>query len=843
MPLERRHFLGCGLMLMLAGSKEFRAQPLDQAAPQELFDYFAGEIFQKTDRKTQDFLIETAFLPRITVEMAEALTAHRDAEAILSYLTLNNYFTTRHGHAQPFYQYHPLFREFLLARARESLTDARLAALMNDAAGLLATAGQMEAAAELYRQAQDFNGLAQVIQQAAKSFIEQGRVGTVRAWLDALPQKFIEASPWLLYWCGECRLMNHPDESRPYFERALELFRKQDDATGVFLSWIRVMASIRFEPTADLRPLDRDIALFDELIKEYPQFPSPEIEVAATACQLLAFMMRQPQNPKMRDCEARAAALLQSGLPPLATVELGAFLALYHCLMGDHAKATVELELVSAAAAQADISILSQLYRYFSQAHYCWMRGLFKENLDAVHAGLELARTTGVHVWDHQLLHSGLWGTLSSGNLTVAEELLELLGQQYSNWSMYHTMASWHAFLCGDLALARTHGEAALQASEKEGRPYFHYSCLNVMAHVQHRLGKSDQAHYYRDQATAVARSIGSSFLLFQSLLAEAQFALEEGKSEKTLEHLREAMALGHKQNYMNMGWWQPRVMSRLCVEALKAEIEVDYVRKLIRTRNLIPESPPLDIENWPWAIRIVTLGRFEVQKDDHAIAFSRKAPKKPIALLKALVALGGQDVSERKLADTLWPDQEGDAAHETLNVNLHRLRKLLEDVEAIQLQEGKLSLDPRQVWVDAWTFEKSLEAADAASGEEQVRLLERALKLYRGAFLPEETEEAWSVSYRERLRAKFIRYSAQLGAHWAQTGELELAVNCYLRGLEADDLAEELYQGVMRCYQQMNRRAEALAVYRRMRQTLSVILGVKPSPASEALYRALNVE
>lgn len=841
--IERTQGWAAGLMLMLAGSKEFRAQSLDQAAPQELFDYFAGEIFQKTDRNTQDFLMETAFLPRITVALADALTAHRDAEAILSYLTLHNYFTTRHGHAQPFYQYHPLFREFLLAQARESLTAARRAALMNDAAGLLATAGQMEDAAELYRQVKDFKGLAHIVQQAAKSFIEQGRVSTIRTWLDALPQELIEASPWLLYWCGECRFMNHPDESRPYFERALELFRKQRDATGVFQSWIRVVSSIRFEPTADLRPLDRDIALFDELIKEYPQFPSPEIEVAATACLLLAFMMRQPQNPKMRDCEARAAALLQSGLSPLATVELGAFLMMYHCLVGDHAKATVELDLVSAAAAQTEIPVLLQLYRFLSRAHYFWMRSLFKENLDAVRAGLELARTVGVHVWDHQLLHSGLLGTLSSGNLTAAKELLELLRLRYPNWSMYHALASWYAFLCDDLALARTSGEVALQSSEKEGRPYFHTMRHIEMSHVYHRLGEFDKARYHRKQFMSLAHGTGSTNLLFPALLAEAQFASAECEPEKALEHLREALALGAEENITNHAWWQPKVMSRLCVEALKAGIEIDYVRKLIRTRNLIPESPPLDVENWPWEIRIVTLGRFEVQKNDHAIAFSRKAPKKPIALLKALVALGGQDVPERKLVDALWPDQEGDAAHEVLNVNLHRLRKLLEDTDAIQVQEGKLSLNPRQVWVDAWVFEKSLDAADAASGEERVRLLERALKLYRGAFLPEEAEEAWSVSYRERLRAKFIRHSAQLGAHWSQSGELELAVNCYLRGLEADDLAEELYQGLMRCYQQMNRRAEALAVYRRMRQTLSVILGVKPSPASEALYSALNAE
>jgi DNA-binding SARP family transcriptional activator len=59
------------------------------------------------------------------------------------------------------------------------------------------------------------------------------------------------------------------------------------------------------------------------------------------------------------------------------------------------------------------------------------------------------------------------------------------------------------------------------------------------------------------------------------------------------------------------------------------------------------------------------------------------------------------------------------------------------------------------------------------------------------------------------------------------------------LRGIEADPLAEALYQGLMRCYRQEGRSAEAIRRVRRLRQTLPVTLGVAPSPAS-ALYWAL---
>jgi DNA-binding SARP family transcriptional activator len=44
-----------------------------------------------------------------------------------------------------------------------------------------------------------------------------------------------------------------------------------------------------------------------------------------------------------------------------------------------------------------------------------------------------------------------------------------------------------------------------------------------------------------------------------------------------------------------------------------------------------------------------------------------------------------------------------------------------------------------------------------------------------------------------------------------------------------------------MICYQEQGRRCEALGVYRRCRFVLSVVLGIVPSPATEAIYRRLR--
>lgn len=92
-----------------------------------------------------------------------------------------------------------------------------------------------------------------------------------------------------------------------------------------------------------------------------------------------------------------------------------------------------------------------------------------------------------------------------------------------------------------------------------------------------------------------------------------------------------------------------------------------------------------------------------------------------------------------------------------------------------------------------------------------------------------------------ERLRGKFLRSVGKLGVFWQQSGQWEKALNCYQKGLEVDDLAEEFYQGLMRCYHRLDRQAEAISVYNRCKKILFKTLGIEPSAKTEALHRTLT--
>jgi LuxR family maltose regulon positive regulatory protein len=327
-------------------------------------------------------------------------------------------------------------------------------------------------------------------------------------------------------------------------------------------------------------------------------------------------------------------------------------------------------------------------------------------------------------------------------------------------------------------------------------------------------------------------------------LSAEALFALNQDEEVSGLNSLRKALAIGREGKFLDTSIDLQSDIAKVCAKALEAKIEVEYVQELIRRRNLIPDQRPLHLENWPWPLKIYTLGRFELLKDGKLIRFSRKVQQKPLALLKALIAFGGKEVRADQIEDTLWPEADGDAAHHSLEMTLHRLRTFIGHPEALEFRDGRLTLDPKYFWVDVRALEYLFEEADGKRkeglAEGSVELTQRAIGMYRGPFLSGEIEHPWVISIRERLRRKFLKSLSWLGQYWEQGDQWEKALECYERGLEADDLAEELYQRLMVCYQRLGRNSEALSVYNRCKKNLSTALGIDPSPETQTLYTSI---
>jgi len=246
--------------------------------------------------------------------------------------------------------------------------------------------------------------------------------------------------------------------------------------------------------------------------------------------------------------------------------------------------------------------------------------------------------------------------------------------------------------------------------------------------------------------------------------------------------------------------------------------------------------------------IRIFTLGHFALFRGDEDLLSDRNPTEKPLELLKALIAQGGKNVGVIRLCDALWPDVDGDIAHSSFSVTLHRLRKIL-GKDALTLEGNRLSLNPNYCWVDAWYCEFLLKELDYQFtwnivDTAYVQLLVNDLiEVYSGNFLGSEDERTWDIVFRDKLHTKFQRVIQNVCRHFESLGHCDKAINLYLKALEIDPGAENLYYKLIQCYLGKNRITEAARAYSRcekvVRATLNIDLSQNMKKLRGAIFQA----
>jgi DNA-binding SARP family transcriptional activator len=239
-------------------------------------------------------------------------------------------------------------------------------------------------------------------------------------------------------------------------------------------------------------------------------------------------------------------------------------------------------------------------------------------------------------------------------------------------------------------------------------------------------------------------------------------------------------------------------------------------------------------VSNSDSRIRFYTFGGF---KCSLPLPTGPRTPRKQIALLRVLLVLGGRNVSLEKLSQTLWPDSETSLAAHALETTLYRLRKLLGD-RCIETKNGQLSFNPDQCWLDIWAFD---ELSESSEGSLPLDTRAQALvEVYRGSFF-EGDDTPVVVIQREKFHWKFLRTICSFGEQLEAQNNYDFAIRCYLRAIEVDPLAEELYRRLMKCYQHVDRTAEALATYERCFRTLMSVLNTEPTNEMKSLREAIQ--
>jgi LuxR family transcriptional regulator, maltose regulon positive regulatory protein len=427
--------------------------------------------------------------------------------------------------------------------------------------------------------------------------------------------------------------------------------------------------------------------------------------------------------------------------------------------------------------------------------------------------------------------------------LTQAETLLHPRVPRQASW--WHLLKSRLDLVDGRHHEALTHARLALRLAEAGHFPE-RWMGLTVMqeGQVQMAGGGHAAAVPFFERAGRAATGAQAGFCWCLAHFARALARFESGAEDDLgRADLSQGLALAQQLHWLNFFRASPRVAAQVCALGLEHRIETAFVREVIATRGLDAVRP--DLSAWPWPIRVLTLGRFQIEQGGAALSFGGKVARKPLELLQFVIASGGCDVSAATVMFALWREFEGDKAKSAFNVALHRLRKLLDDDDAVQLELGRVSLNPKRVWVDCLAFEQLV---DATAGTAQhglttqaVSSLRRAVAMYGGHFLHETEDEPWQMVCRTRLASKFKR-SVMLLARDDVSNRDSHAVRALLeRALELDPMAEDLARELMQLLSASGEQAAALSVFEHCKAAIARGLGAKPAAATLALVERVR--
>ena len=822
-----------------------RAGALDTGArvpesKEAVFAYFTGEIFERARPNNRRTLLVAALLPSVTGSDAAAITGDGDAPRVLEYLYRQHLFTDRRrSGTEPVYQFHALFREFLLEEGRRRLTPDERRDALDRAAGQLVSRGEFDAAAALYREAHAWPALTGLALHAGAALIADGRANTLAQWIDALPDEFRQREPRLALYLGVALLYSDPHRAKALLDAAYEGFVANGDVRRVLMTAAHAVDCHYFE-WADFTPLDRWIAVFEERLTPTAPLGAPYDAMRVYSAFLIALLFRRPEHSRITEIAAEVARQIaaDSALEVPLNFRLNAASILFnYCnwkTKGDTAEALIAR--VTPWLADPRATPLNQVWWRVHLSFNHQILGRYAQARRTMDEAETIAREHGLRSVLFEIYYAEVTPVASSRDVPGAVAALEKLRTVLNparrmDVAYFKFQESTVRMLEGRTGDATRAAQEAVGIGRDAGLPAMqipHFLVREALCRLQE--GAIDAALARYDEAIASSAGVDHGNFVVQRGFVEAHRARMQGRSDDAVAALRGLLPVCRERGYVGFLRQTPEIVAPLCALALEHGIEPEYTRRLIRERQLAPPSPT--IAHWPWPLALRTLGEFVVVRDGGPLVSKGKAQKRPLEMLKALIALGGRNVDASMLTSQLWPDAEGDDAKTSFDSGLYRLRKLLAVDGALTLAEGRLSLNGSVVWLDVWAFEQALDATPPD--------VDAALACYRGHFLGLEAAAPWALPLRDRLQARLARAALARGQALEAQRDFATARLLYERVLELDNLAEAIYRRLMVCQRELGDPAGALTTYRRCRELLSIVLGRKPAAETEAIRASL---
>jgi DNA-binding SARP family transcriptional activator len=244
-------------------------------------------------------------------------------------------------------------------------------------------------------------------------------------------------------------------------------------------------------------------------------------------------------------------------------------------------------------------------------------------------------------------------------------------------------------------------------------------------------------------------------------------------------------------------------------------------------------------------ALYVTCFGRFEVSRSDKTLDLCPN--RKGQAILRYLIAQEEHRATMDMLMAILWPEEEPEVAQRKLYLAVSVLRCSLNHGCIYEPGHGYLMCKNRiyhfnpavEIRTDVDEFLQCFKAGQRRNGE-RVAFYEKACRLYRGPFLPEDMYSDWSFLRREQLSKIYLSMCGVLTDHYLSVKRYEDAAKWAISRLKENHCDEVAHRQLIQIYIAQGRRSEALQQYQRCEYILREELGVHPLSETVRILQTL---
>lgn len=248
------------------------------------------------------------------------------------------------------------------------------------------------------------------------------------------------------------------------------------------------------------------------------------------------------------------------------------------------------------------------------------------------------------------------------------------------------------------------------------------------------------------------------------------------------------------------------------------------------------------NIEKAEFNIRM--LGEFTLISEQAEVSEQMNHSRKLWSILAFLLLNRDHPMNHEELTKALWENGRSRNPVNALKTQLYRVREMIQtmkpdDQELIETGKGHYFWNPAvTVHIDVEEYEELIGQAfhRKTKKEDTVVLLEKAVALYQGDFLP-RIQLPWTDEKRLRLRNLLIDAILYLVAFYESSGNHERIVQLCKKAIEYHPLNEELNIFYIRGLLHLGQHQEALVYYEKINEQYISEIGEYPSVTLRNLY------